>query len=135
MLSLRHAHTHTHTYSQTSAREGRRLQQACKRPPGVTYSLFTNREASSLPLLAVHSPAFVGEMCRDQMKEGTFVDRHLCSHPACLSHFTAPLPDTQTNYICDFSCPRQCWTTTCDSNVITFSLISRNSKFILFAVS
>lgn len=60
-------------------------------------------EAGEQHLHAVHSPCFVGEMCRDQMREGTFVDRHLCSQTACLSPFTAPHPQNTQMHIHFFS--------------------------------
>lgn len=43
MLDLGHTLRGTHTFSQTITGEGRRLHGASKRPPGVTYSLFTNK--------------------------------------------------------------------------------------------
>lgn len=68
-------------------------------------------------------------MCRDQMREGTFVDRHLCSHPACLSPFSAP-HQTHRNHLCWFLSTRpDQWTVTLCSNVITFSSV-RGSTMI-----
>lgn len=93
--ALRGTRTHTLYSPAATTGEGRRLQRASERPPGVTYSLFTNRGRR-----AASARCAQPFLCRRDVS-GSDERGHLCGWtslftPRLSLHFTAPHPRTQT---------------------------------------
>jgi len=120
--------THIHTHTMFPNKQP--LERDCKRPPGVTYSLFTYRGR-----LAASACCAQPCLCRRDVS-GSDERGHLCGETSlftlCRSFLL--LTWTNTSNVSVFSqswihgsiCPEQCWTVT-ENKVIYFS---SNEKYV-----